>query len=108
MFEEESLFGEESEKQILEMISQEDEYVWEIRETALISVTNKIARDEELLEQFRFNETYRTLYKLYAYGRGYHRTTYAEYRKLNRAYTFFRNQLAKQGKLIENMDLFME
>lgn len=103
----ESLFGEESEQQIVDLIENQDSYVWRIRETSLIAVVNKIGSDEELLEKFRFNETYRTLYQLYAYGKGYKKNNSIERKKLNRAYTFFRNQLAKQGKLIENLDLFI-
>lgn len=107
MFNQESLFGEESEQQIADMIAENDSSVWNIRETSLIAVVNKIGSDEELLEQFRFNETYRTLYQLYAYGKGYHRSNSVEKAKLKRAYVMFRNQLAKQGKLLENMDLFL-
>ncbi len=108
MLEEESLFGEETPEQIAQLIREQDPYVWSIRETALIAVVNEIRNDEEALSEMEENETFQILESLYAYTRGYHYTPESEYEARNRAYKLFRARLAKEGKLIENLDLVQD
>lgn len=111
--EQNSLFGEETAAQIYEMLKDVEEYntpdtikaLFNIRESVLISAVNKI---NAYLEEMEFNfssETWEELKSLYLYGKGYHNRTAEEDRKRQRAYKLFRFQLAKQGKLTENIDL---
>ena len=110
--EEDSLFGEETVEQIYEMLKDVEEYgtpsvikdIFNIRESVLISAVNKII---EYLEETEFDlssETWAELKALYLYGHGYNQTK-AEMERRQRAYKLFRFQLAKQGKLVENIDL---
>ena len=108
MLEEESLFGEESPEQIAQLIREQDPYVWSIRETALIAVVNEIRNDEEALAEMENNETFSILESMYAYTSGYHSTSRAEYEARNRAYKLFRARLAREGKLLENLDLVQD
>lgn len=108
MLEEESLFGEESPEQIAKLIREQDPYVWEIRETALIAVVNEIRNNGESLAEMEGNETFQILESLYAYTQGFHRTLKAEYEARNRAYKLFRARLAREGKLLENLDLVQD
>ncbi len=106
MFDENSLFGEESPAQIAQMIVDNDAKVFNIRESAIIPVVNRFQKaiDENEIEDFT-NEVFEELKSLYLYGKGYHRQTKAEIDKRQRAYKLFRFQLAKKGKLTENLDL---
>lgn len=106
MFNEESLFGEESPAQIARMIEKNDSAVFNIRESALIPVVNRFQKaiDEDEIEDFT-NEVFEELKSLYLYGRGYHRETVAERKRRWSAYSRFAYELAKQGKLTENLDL---
>lgn len=106
MFDENSLFGEESPAQIAQMILDNDAKVFNIRESAIIPIVNRFQKaiDEEEIEDFT-NEVFEELKTLYLYGKGYHRQTKTEIDKRQRAYKLFRFQLAKQGKLTENIDL---
>ena len=108
MLNEESLFGEESPEQIAQLIRDENPYVWEIRETALIAVVNEIRNDEEVLAEMENNETFSVLESLYAYTDGYHRTLKGEYEARNRAYKLLRARLAREGRLLENLDLVQD
>lgn len=107
MLSENSLFGEESPRQIAQLIREQDPYVWEIRETALIAVVNLIRQDEEFLAELDGNETFAVLESLYEYT-GFHSQTRAEYEARTRAYKLFRARLAREGKLIENLDLVQD
>lgn len=106
MFDEDSLFGEESPAQIAQMIVENDSAVFNIRESALIPVVNRFqqAIDEEEIEDFT-NEVFEELKSLYLYGKGYHRETEDERQRRWLAYSKFAWELAKQGKLTENLDL---
>jgi hypothetical protein len=108
MLNENSLFGEESPEQIAQLIREQDPYVWEIRETALIAVVNEIRKDEEALAEMENNETFSILESLYAYTAGFHHTQKEEYEARNRAYKLFRAKLAREGKLVENLDLVQD
>lgn len=108
MLEDESLFGEESPKQIAELIREQDPYVWSIRETALIAVVNLIKKDEEMLSEMADNETFAEMQALYGYGQGYHIPQKAEYEARSRAYKLFRARLAREGRLVENLDLVQD
>ena len=108
MLEEESLFGEESPEQIAQLIREQSPYVWQIRETALIAVVNAIRNDEESLSEMVGNETFQILESLYSYTQGYHYTPKSEYEARSRAYKLFRARLAREGKLIENLDLVQD
>ena len=106
VFDTESLFGEESPRQIAQMILDEDGSVWQVRESALIPVVNKI---QTILDEFGLemesNETWKEMKSLYLYGKGYHKVLQSEKDALQRAYRLFAYQLSKQGKLAENLDL---
>lgn len=108
MLKEESLFGEESPRQIAQLIREQDPYVWSIRETALIAVVNIIRQDDELMAEMADNETFAEMQALYNYGRGYHIPQKEEYEARSRAYKLFRARLAREGKLIENLDLVQD
>ena len=106
IFDVESLFGEESPRQIAQMILEENKDVWQVRESALIPVVNKI---QAILDDYGLemddNETFTELKSLYLYGKGYHNSLQSEKDALQRAYKIFAYQLSKQGKLAENLDL---
>ena len=105
IFDPESLFGEESPRQIAQMILEENKDVWQIRESALIPVVNKI---QDILDDYGLelkNETFETLKGLYLYGNGYHKVLQDEKDALQRAYKVFAYKLSQQGKLAENLDL---
>lgn len=106
IFDPESLFGEESPRQIAQMILDEDGSVWKVRESALIPVVNRI---QEILDDYGLtledNETFSELKSLYLYGKGYHKTLQDEKDALQRAYKVFAYRLSQQGKLAENLDL---
>ena len=106
MFDENSLFGEESPAQIAQMIVQNDSAVFNIRESAIIPVVNRFQRaiDDGEIEDFT-NEVFEELKSLYLYGKGYHRETADERGRRWSAYSRFAFELAKQGKLAENLDL---
>ena len=106
MFDEDSLFGEESPAQIAQMILENDANVFNIRESAIIPVVNRFQKaiEDEEIEDLT-NEVFEELKSLYLYGKGYHRQTKEEMERRQRAYKLFRFQLAKQGKLVENIDL---
>ena len=111
--EQDSLFGEETTEQIFEMLKDVEEYgtpsvikdIFNIRESVLISAVNKINAFLEESEFSLSSETWTELKSLYLYGKGYHDRTEDEDRKRRNAYKLFRYQLAKQGKLVENIDL---
>ena len=124
MFDEESLFGEETTAQIYEMLKdiedlkdgfgacqfpQEEKRltnaIFQIRESVLIAAVNQINAFLEESEFSLSSQTWTELKALYLYGKGYHNRTADEDRKRRNAYKLFRYQLAKQGKLIENLDL---
>lgn len=121
-----SLFGEETEQQVFNLIKEIEDLkdgfgevpeemkaeenrltseIFRIRESVLISATNKINSFLEENEKDFSCQIWQELKGLYLYGAGYHRQTTAEKDALNRAYKLFRYQLAKQGQLIENLDL---
>lgn len=111
--EQDSLFGEETAAQIYEMLKDVEEYntpdtikaLFDVRESVLIAAVNKI---NTFLEETEFDfssETWEELKSLYLYATGYHRQTKAEIDKRQRAYKLFRFQLAKEGRLTENIDL---
>ena len=108
MLDEDSLFGEESPRQIAELIRTEDPYVWSIRETALIAVVNIIHQDDELMAEMADNETFAEMVTLYGYGKGYHIPQKEEYDARSRAYKLFRARLAREGRLLENLDLVQD
>ena len=111
--EQNSLFGEETAAQIYEMLKDVEEYntpdtiktLFNIRESVLIAAVNKINTYLEEMEFDFTSETWEELKSLYLYGKDYHRQTKAEIEKRQRAYKLFRFQLAKQGRLTENLDL---
>lgn len=106
MFEDISLFGEESPAQIAQMIVENDSAVFNIRESALIPVVNRFQKaiEDEEIEDFT-NEVFEELKALYLYGNGYHRETVDERKRRFSAYSRFAFELAKQGILSENFDL---
>lgn len=108
-----SLFGEETTEQIFEMLKAVEEDgtpsvikdIFNIRESVLIAAVNKI---NAFLEETEFDlnsETWTELKALYLYGQGYHRETADERKRRWSAYSRFAYELAKQGKLSENIDL---
>ena len=111
--EQDSLFGEETVEQIYEMLKDVEEYgtpsvikdIFNIRESVLIAAVNKINTYLEETEFDFSSETWMELKALYLYGQGYHNQTKEEMERRQRAYKLFRFQLAKQGKLVENIDL---
>lgn len=121
-----SLFGEETEQQVFNLLKEIEDLkdgfgdvpeglkaeenrlidnIFRIREAVLISATNKINQYLEENEKEFSCQVWQELKNLYLYGAGYHRQNTAEKDAIKRAYKFFRYQLAKQGKLIENLDL---
>ena len=108
-----SLFGEETAAQIYEMLKDVEEYntpetikaLFDIRESVLIAAVNKINTYLEESEFSLSSETWTELKSLYLYGQGYHRQTKTEIERRQRAYKLFRFQLAKEGRLKENLDL---
>ena len=121
-----SLFGEETEQQVFNLIkeieylkdgfgnvpeslkAEEDRLtseIFRIRESVLISATNKINSFLEENEKDFSCQIWQELKSLYLYGAGYHKQNTAEKDALNRAYKLFRYQLAKKGQLVENLDL---
>lgn len=111
--EQDSLFGEETTEQIYEMLMDVEEYntpetinaIFNIRESVLISAVNKINAFLEEVEFDFSSETWTELKALYLYGEGYHRETADERKRRWSAYSRFAYELAKQGKLTENIDL---
>lgn len=106
IFDPESLFGEESPRQIAQMILDEDGDIWNVRESSLIPVVNKV---QTVLNDYSLeldnNETWQELKTLYLYGAGYKNESANEKKARWHAYARFRYQLAKQGKLNGNEDL---
>lgn len=121
-----SLFGEETEKQVFNLLKEVEELqngfgiipeelkaeenrltadIFRIRESVLVSAVNKINSFLEENEKDFSCQIWQELKSLYLYGTGYHRQNTAEKDAIKRAYKLFRYQLAKQGQLIENLDL---
>lgn len=121
-----SLFGEETEKQVFDLIKEVEDLhngfgevpeemkaeenrltseIFRIRESVLISATNKINSFLEENEKDFSCQIWQELKSLYLYGGNYHRDTAEERRKRFSAYSRFAFELAKQGILTENLDL---
>ena len=121
-FEQDSLFGEETAAQIFDMLRDIEDLkdvsgvfpteekrltdkIFQIRETILISAVNKINRYLEEVGKDFSCQVWKELKELYLYGQGYHQETSEEKRRRWSAYSRFAYELAKQGKLSENIDL---
>lgn len=121
-----SLFGEETEKQVFDLLKEVEDLengfgiipetlkkeenrltneIFRIRESVLVSAVNKINAFLEENEKDFSCQIWQELKSLYLYGAGYHKQNTAEKDALNRAYKLFRYQLAKKGRLVENLDL---